>query len=197
MPGARRSASRYPRRRRTVLPEREARGRRGAPGRGRGASARKRAAARMSARMSKQRSGAARRLGTPTVMRSEQSSEQSRGRGQRAACGAGRCHTCDAARGSPRRPPRPSSVRSARPSPLTAEPAKCTTFPTSSDHKLKGGMPHFLPPNRKAESQVCRHPAAREQKVTSATPWSLFWPSAFRCLRARLVKMPSSEWAAD
>jgi hypothetical protein len=121
-----------------------------------------------------------------------------RARGQRAACGAGRCHTCDAARGSPRRPPRPSScVERARPSPLTAEPAKCTAFPTSSDHKLKGGMPHFLPPNRKAESQVCRHPAAREQKVTSATPWSLFWPSAFRCLRARLVKMPSSEWAAD
>ena len=80
-----------------------------------------------------------------------------------------------------------------RPSPLTAEAAKCTTFPTSSDHKLKGGMPHFLPPNRKAESQVCRHPAAREQKVARPTPWSLFWLSAFRCLRARLVKMQASE----
>jgi hypothetical protein len=114
-----------------------------------------------------------------------------RARGQRAACGAGRCHTCDAARGSPRCPPRPSSCvecQRARPSPLTAEPATCTTLPTSSDHKLKGGMPHFLPPNEKAESQVCRHPAAREQKVTRPTPWSLFWLSACSCLRTRLIK---------
>ena len=156
--------------------------------------------------LSKQRSGAKRSgakraavLGTPAVMRSEQSRE--------AGAGAeGGVLGQEGVTPAMQREDRHAAHRGllwcvecqrARPSPLTAEPAKCTTFPTSSDHKLKGGMPHFLPPNRKAESQVCRHPAAREQKVTSATPWSLFWPSAFRCLRARLVKMPSSEWAAD
>ena len=155
--------------------------------------------------LSKQRSGAkrsgAKRSGAWHARRYAQRAEQGGGRG-----GRGRRAGQEGATPAMQRDDRHAAHRGllrcvecqrARPSPLTAEPAKCTTFPTSSDHKLKGGMPHFLPPNRKAESQVCRHPAAREQKVTSATPWSLFWPSAFRCLRARLVKMPSSEWAAD
>ena len=137
--------------------------------------------------LSKQRSGA-KRSGAWHARRYAQRAEQGGGRG-----GRGRRAGQEGATPAMQRDDRHAAHRGllrcvecqrARPSPLTAEPAKCTTFPTASDHKLKGGMPHFLPPNRKAESQVCRHPAAREQKVTSATPWSLFWPSAFRCLRA-------------